>query len=313
MVAAKQRLLAVLTAAIAHRAIVLGGAGRWTALPRAEALLFQFDGAVAALVDVALPLAVVGGAVERLVAGLITAEVVLLAALEGFLHAAAAAGARNERVARRTGAGVAEQSARVLAILLLAAHVATAVRHVVPIELRILQLAAEAEVLGRLCGANVLAGTAAPALVRLGRRGPLDHALQVDDVEAVLARPNRLEGLDFLAADQTLQAPRVDLLDQLVALVHVEELVGAPLLRVTTRRVRCFRLESFHLGIRARSRVLIGALGEKVFSLVSAVVAVVSVAVVSSLLRRLGPFWWLIVIRLFRCSTIPTVFSSLII
>lgn len=269
--------------------------------------------AVAALVDVAFPLAVVGGTVERLVASLITAEVVLLAALEGFLHAAAAAGARNESVARGTGAGVAEQSARVVAILFLAAHVAAAVRHIVPIELRILQLAAEAKIVVRQLGADVLTGTAAPALLRLGRRGPLDHALQVDDVEAVLARPNRLEGLDFLAANQTLQATRVDLLDQLVSLVHIEELIGAPLLRVTTRRARCFRFDILHFGMSTRNRVFVGTLGVKIFSLVPSVVAVVSVAFVSSLLQRLRPFWWLIVIRLFRCSTIPTILSSLII
>lgn len=156
--------------------------------------------------------------VQSLVALDVALQVILLTALHHFLAAAAAALARHRRLARRTRARMTQLRARMHARVRLAAAVATAVRHVASIVLRILQFATEAIVLVRHLLRYVLAGAAAPALFRLRTGRPLDDALQVDDVIAVRARPNRLEWLDHLAAHQTLQAARIDLANQFFAL-----------------------------------------------------------------------------------------------
>lgn len=100
--------------------------------------------------------------------------------------------------------------ARVRASVHPTARLAAAMRRVIAIVRRVLGLAAEAVVRVRHHFRYVLAGTAPPALVRLGRGGPLDHAVQMHYVIAVGARPHRVVRPNLLAAHQALQFARVD-------------------------------------------------------------------------------------------------------
>lgn len=168
-------------------------------------------------------------AVQLLVALHVALQIVLLTALHHLLAASATTCASDRRLARWTRARMTQLRARMHAAIGFAATIATTVRHIASIVLRILEFATETEVLVRHLLRNVLTRTAAPAFVRLGTGRPLDDALQVNDVIAIGARPNRLERLYHFAAHQTLQAARIDFTNQFLAL----------------RTIRCVHFECF--------------------------------------------------------------------
>lgn len=94
-------------------------AGDCSRFARAIAFLRQYLGAVIASAGVALLLALVIAASQLLAASMITAEIIFLTTLQRLLHAATATSTRNQCMARRTGARMAEQRARVRTIVTL--------------------------------------------------------------------------------------------------------------------------------------------------------------------------------------------------
>lgn len=129
--------------------------------------VFQRFLAFLTVAHVALLLACVNFAVERFRAGRFARDVVLLTALHRLRHPATAATALYHRLARRTRSRMTEQRTRVLAQFLPATQFSTRMRHIAPVVLRILLLAAKAEILPRDLFGHVLTGRATPTIVRL--------------------------------------------------------------------------------------------------------------------------------------------------
>lgn len=128
--------------------------------------------------------------VQLFVALHVTLQIILLTALHHLLTASATTFACNRCLTRWTRARMTQLRARMHAAVGFAATIATTVRHIAPIVLRILQFATETVVLVRHLLRNVLTCTTAPAFVRLRTGRPLNDALQVNDVIAIGARPN---------------------------------------------------------------------------------------------------------------------------
>lgn len=156
--------------------------------------------------------------IQILVALNVALQIILLTALHHLLAAPAAAFTRHRCLARRTWTRMTQLRARMHAAIRLAAAITATVRHIASIVLRILQFAAETVVLVRHFLRYVLAGAAAPTFFRFRTGRPLNDALQVDDVIAVRARPNRLERLNHFAAYQAFQTARIDFTDQFLTL-----------------------------------------------------------------------------------------------
>lgn len=180
------------------------GAGDLLLLLAAVAFVFQRFFALPTVTCVALLLARVNSTVEWFRAGRFARDIVFLAALQRFRHAATPAAALDHRLTRRTRSRMTEQRTRMLAKILPAAKFSARVCNVAPIVLWILLLAAEAEILPRDLLRNVLAGRTTPTVIRQGRIDPLSSAGQVKNVITVGTGPNRLRRTDQLATHETL-------------------------------------------------------------------------------------------------------------
>lgn len=99
-----------------------------------------------------------------------------------------------------------------------ATAIATTVCHIVSIVLRIFQFATKAKVFVRNRFRDVLTGTTAPTFFRFRTSRPLDNALQMDDMIAIVAGPNRMEWLNHFTAHQTFQSTRIDFTSQFLSL-----------------------------------------------------------------------------------------------
>lgn len=153
---------------------------------------------------VALLLTRVNSTVEWFRTGRFARDIILLAALHRFRHAATPAAALDHRLTRWARPGMTEQRTRMLAKVLPAAEFTARVRNITPIVLRILLLATETEVLPWDLLGNVLTCWTAPTVLRQGRIGPLRSAIQVKNVITVGAGPYRLRRTDQLATHETL-------------------------------------------------------------------------------------------------------------
>lgn len=181
-------------------------------------VVFQCFLTLITFTDVTFLLARVNSAVERFRTDCFTSDFVLLAALQRFRRTATPTATLNHRLARRTRSRVTKQRARMIAQVFPAAKFTTRMCHVTAVVLRVLLLAAKTEILPRDLLGHVLTGRATPSVVRLGRIGPLGSAVQVKNVIAVRAGPNRLRRTDQLTAHETLNPARVQLADELLAL-----------------------------------------------------------------------------------------------
>lgn len=192
-------------------------------------LVFQRFPTLRTVAHVALLLARVNSAVERFRADRFARDVVLLAALQWLRRTTTPTATLNHRLTRWTRSRMAKQRARMFAQIFPAAQFPARVGHVTAVVLRVLLLATEAVIIPRDLLRHVLAGRTAPTVVRLGRIGPLGGAVQVKNVIAVEAGPNRLRRTDELAAHETLDPARVQLTDQLLALRTLGDDVGLQL------------------------------------------------------------------------------------
>lgn len=180
------------------------GAGNLLLMLATVAFVFQRFFALPTVTHVALLLARVNSTVERFRAGRFTRNIVFLAALQRFRHAATPTAALDYRLARRTRPRMTEQRTWMLTKVLPAAKFPARVCNVAPIVLRVLLLATETEVLPRNLLRNVLTGRTTPTVIRLGRVGPLRSTVQVKNVIAVGTGPNRLRRTNQLATHETL-------------------------------------------------------------------------------------------------------------
>lgn len=218
VIAARQRLAAALLARITALVLALARARHLAVLLAAMAVLLHLLRAGGALPGMALRLAPVLAAVEQLVTDLAAQQVLLHGALHRLGAAPAAAAAHHIGLARRTRSRVTEQCAGMTAALDPAAYLAAAVRQFRTRHRRVLQLAAETEILSRQLLQHILARRTAPAHLRLGAAGPGGSTLEVQNMVAVLARPGRLVRLDRFHAHQALQPPLLNVTDQFLPL-----------------------------------------------------------------------------------------------
>lgn len=179
-------------------------AGDLLLLLAAVTFVFQRFFALATVTHVALLLASVNSAVQWFRTDRLACDIVFLATLQRFRHAATSAAALDHCLTWRTRSWMTEKRAGMLAKVLPAAKLPTRVRNVAPIVLWILLLATEAEILPRNLLRNVLTGRTTPTVIRQGRIGPLRRTVQVKNVIAVRAGPNRLRRTDQLATHETL-------------------------------------------------------------------------------------------------------------
>lgn len=98
------------------------------------------------------------------------------------------------------------------------AHVAAAVRNDARFRPGFDRFAAVAPVLSRHVRVVVLTGGATPTGLHLRRLGPGTHAVQVEDVVALGARPDLVVVLDHLTADEALEHFAVEHLFQAFSL-----------------------------------------------------------------------------------------------
>lgn len=155
---------------------------------------------------------------QHLIAHLTAQRFVFLAALHRLLGASASTLPSHHRMAGRTRSRMAQQSTRMLTAFLLGAQLTTTMGHIVPVVLRILRFAAETPIRIRNVQRHMLAGWATPTGFILGAVRPLDDAIQMNDVEAIDARPRRLKRFDALAAHKAFEATGVNLSDELLSL-----------------------------------------------------------------------------------------------
>lgn len=154
------------------------------------AFVFQRFFALLTITHVALLLARVNSTVEWFRTDRFARDIIFLAALQRFRHAATSAAALDHRLTRRTRSRMTEQRTRMLAKVFPAAKFSARVCHVAPIVLRILLLATEAEILPWNLLRNILTGRTTPTVIRQGRIGPLCSTIQVKNVIAVGTGPN---------------------------------------------------------------------------------------------------------------------------
>lgn len=138
---------------------------------------------------------------QHLIAHLAAQRLILLATLHRLLRPPTATLARHHRMTRRTRSRMTQQSTRMLTAILLGAQLTATVSHIVAIVLRALCFATETPIRIRNVQRHMLASRATPTGLILGAVCPLDDAVQMNDVEAVGARPRRLKGFDVLATD----------------------------------------------------------------------------------------------------------------
>lgn len=176
----------------AESGVIQVGHGADDLLLLLSAVTFVFERffALLAVAHVALLLTRVNSAVERFRAGCFARDIVFLAALQRFRHAATPATALNHCLTRWTRSRMTQQRTRMLAKILPSAQLSTGMCNVAPVVLRILLLATEAEILPRDLLGNVLTGRTAPTVIRQGRIGPLGSTSQVKNVITVGAGPN---------------------------------------------------------------------------------------------------------------------------
>lgn len=207
VIAARQRLATALLARVAALVLALARACHLAVLLAAMAVLLHLLRAGDALPGMALRLAPVLAAVEQLVADLAAQQILLHGALHCLGAAPAAATAHHIGLTRRTRARVTEQGAGMTAALDPAAYFAATVRQFGARHRRVLQLAAEAEILARQLLQHILARRTPPAYLRLGAARPGGGALEVQNMVAVLTRPGRLVRFDGFHAHQALEPP----------------------------------------------------------------------------------------------------------
>lgn len=218
VIAAAQVLSARLAAGVVLLLVRVAGAGDLAVILAAVALLVDF-----VLARLALPLvALLGADVQLAVEELLAIGVAFDCSLQGALHQlgglAASTLSPDASLTRRTGSGMAEQRAGMRTAFDAAANLATRVRNVVAIQCRILDRSAEAEIVSWNFLLDVLAGRTTPAALGLRARSPFDDATQMEDVVAVVARPDRIVALDELDADEAFEATSFDFPNELLAL-----------------------------------------------------------------------------------------------